>query len=72
MLELILDECKQDLDPDPVFKILFFRTRIRPKMYRIRSPGKKVPYLQKIGPVGTGTHNKGLQKSTGPILPAEI
>ena len=36
MLELIIDECKQD--PDPVFQILNSRNRIRPIMERIRNP----------------------------------
>ena len=46
MLELILDECKQDPDPDqnPVFKILIFRIRIRPKTDRIRNPCTNTKY----------------------------
>jgi len=41
MLELILDECKQD--PDPKFKIPIFRIRIRPKMDWIRNPAAESP-----------------------------
>ena len=46
MLELILDECKQD--PDPVNKILLFRIRIRPKVDRIRNPVRNKTLLTSV------------------------
>ena len=44
MLELILDECKQD--PAPVFTIQIFRILIRPKMDQICNPGLALHYKE--------------------------
>ena len=45
IFDIFLDEWKQD--SDPVFKIMVFRIRIRPKMDRIRNPGLEVIDLWK-------------------------